>query len=99
MDVFFLVVIIILLRILRSSVQSLNNTLKFSGFIKLDFFNNSSQYKVSSHSFCAIESLCIKSAFDSAFKASRTFAPIEVPDFNNYLDKTNSFSIKRDLQI
>ncbi|KAF0151030.1 MAG: hypothetical protein FD143_2326 [Ignavibacteria bacterium] len=45
-------------------------------------FNNSIQYIVSSHYFCAMESLWIKSGLDSAFNASLVLAPIEVPDFN-----------------
>ena len=62
---------------------------KFSsnGYV-FDLSHNSSQYFVSSNSFAAILSLCIKSALLSAFCASRIFAPILVPDLSSCFEIT-----------
>lgn len=60
---------------------------------------SSSQYKVSLHSFWAIESLCTKSALLSACSASRWFAATAVPALSNCLAITpSSFATFKKLQ-
>jgi hypothetical protein len=55
---------IILLIIFNNSVACEDKFTKFSSEIKSVFLNNSSQNNVSSHSFCAIAFLWIKSKSD-----------------------------------
>ena len=57
--------------------------------------NRSSQYRVSSHSFCAMVILWMKSLVDCPFNASLTFAPIDIPDLKSWEVSTNSFSFAR----
>ena len=54
-------------------------------------FNTSSQYNVSSASFCEILNLCMKSALFYAFCDSRIFAQIDVPLRINCFERINSF--------
>ena len=85
-------------------VNNFNNSIIF-GFIfrnsdseiYLVSNNNSNQYSVSFASFKPIDNLGIKSALLCACSDSLLFAPIEVPERNNYLDKTNSFFLDKTL--
>lgn len=84
---------IIALKINNNSPASLRNRFISDSSSSMISFNSSNQYKLSSHSFCAIDILCIKSFLLSAFLASLTFAPTEVADLESCFVTKNSFFI------
>src|SRR5690554_588691 len=63
--------------------------------MKLAYSNNSIQYKVSLASFEEIDIFAVKSFLDCPANASLMFAPIEVAERRNCLERINSFFDKR----
>ena len=98
MSFFFFIVIIDAASNLTNSSASASILSNCSLVIKSVPYNNSSQYIVSLASFCAIESLFMKSASLTPYIASAKLAPILVPHLSICYEITNSFfSSKRNL--
>lgn len=63
--------------------------------MKLEYSNSSIQYRVSRASFEEMDIFAVKSFFDCPANASLIFAPMEVADRRNCLERINSFFDKR----